>query len=153
MYYYDTQGNYLLLLLPFSHCKLFTMLIKEKLTVQVTAKGLCFSISYPAPCVGGLAISCPLPPPSLAHGPRVTERGTEPLLVNSRLICSGKGFPRLWSITILQCGCHTWRITLHHKGNPPASALEPECSVLGRQEGWVGVGMTQERGGIDSGGR
>jgi hypothetical protein len=50
------------------------MLIKGKLPVQVTSKGLCSSVSHPAnneclaPCEGGLAISCPPPPWSSVPG-------------------------------------------------------------------------------------
>ncbi len=101
MYYYDKQVNYLLLTIASLHCELFTMLIKGKLTVQVTSKGLCSSVSYSsnkeclAPFVGGLAINCPPPPLgplSLVQGPRVTGKEAGSLLVISRLMLS-QGFP------------------------------------------------------------
>ncbi len=120
------------------------LLIKGKLTVQVTSKGLCSSVSFLVNNESGSKhgwIATLAPPPLLwspcpGSGAPVTGKGAGPLLVNSQIICSGGGFPRLWSIPIWQGTVTSGWVTLHFKGNTPASAFEPECSVFVWQRGW-----------------
>ncbi len=90
----------------------------------------------------------PPPPPGLCvptSGALIDWEGAGSLLVISWLIRSGKGFPRLWSITIWHGTCHNWRITYHHRGTP-LQACRSQRHCFGQQQRWWGIrGETRER--------
>ncbi len=133
------------------HLLFFTwfFIIKGKLTVQVTSKDLVLLLQlsssqwvYVGPtCEGQAVTALPPPPPGLCvptSGALRDREGAGLLLVTFRLMRSGKGFPRLWSIMIWHGICHNWRITHDHRGTP-LQARRSRRQCPGRQQRWWGM--------------